>query len=86
MFHMGGASIQERLEEAAKQNTPKAAVGTGSITITPVSMNQQGEARVSSMLSITSTLDGTMESRIFSMESVAEQTNLMMQDMMRMME
>jgi hypothetical protein len=61
-------------------------VGTGSITITPVFMNQQGEARISSMLSITSTLDGTMESRIFSMESVAEQTNLMMQDMMRMME
>ena len=63
MFCTGGASIQERLEEAAKQNTPKAAEGTGAI-ITPVSTNQQGEARISSTSSITSTLDGTVESRI----------------------
>jgi hypothetical protein len=84
-FCTGGASIQERLEEAAKQNTPMAAEGTGSI-ITPVSTNQQGEVRISSTSSITSTLDGTVESRISSLESVAEQTNLMMQDMMRMME
>jgi hypothetical protein len=84
-FHTRGASIQDRLEKAAKQNTPKAAEGTGSI-ITPVSMNQQNEVRISSMSSIMSTLDGTVESRILSLESMAEQTNLMMQDMMRMME
>ena len=82
---MGGASIQEKLMEAANQNTPKAAAGTGTI-ITPVSLNQQGEVRISSTSSITSTLDGMVESRISSLESVAEQTNKMLQDMMIMME
>jgi DNA-directed RNA polymerase subunit L len=32
------------------------------------------------------TLDGTVESRISSLESIVEQTNKMIQDMMEMME
>ena len=38
------------------------------------------------MSSITSTLDGTVVSRISSLESGVEQTNRMIQDMMKMME
>jgi polyhydroxyalkanoate synthesis regulator protein len=54
--------------------------------ITPISSTQQGEMKISSTSSITSTLDGTVESRISSLELVTEQNNIMLQDMMRMME
>jgi polyhydroxyalkanoate synthesis regulator protein len=54
------------------------------MAITPAFLNQQGEVRSTS--SITSTLDGTVESRISLLESGVEQTNRMMQDMMKMME
>ena len=67
----------------ANQGTSTAAAGTGTI-VTPAPSNQQGEVR--STLSITSTLDGTVESRISSLESGVEQTNRMIQDMMKMME
>jgi hypothetical protein len=84
-FRTGGASIQERLEQAAKQGTPPANTSTGTI-ITPAIFPQRGGARISSTSSITSTLDSMVESRISSLESAAEQTNRMMQDMMKMME
>jgi polyhydroxyalkanoate synthesis regulator protein len=54
--------------------------------ITPALSTQQGETKISSTSSITSTLDGTVESCILSLESVTEQNNKMLQDMMRMME
>jgi hypothetical protein len=82
-FQTGSESIQEKLKAAANQGTPTMATGM-SMVITPASLNQQGEVR--SMLSITSTLDGTVKSRISSLESRVEQTNRMMQDMMKMME
>lgn len=77
-------TMQERLEEASQRvSTP---VNTRpSATVTPVS-TQTGGVRISSTSSITSTLDGTVESRISTLESVAEQTNRMMQDMIKMME
>jgi hypothetical protein len=84
-FRTGGASMQGRLEDAAKQDIPKVSTGAGT-PITPGAMTQQGEASIFSTSSITSTLDGTVESRISSLESVAEQTNLMMQNMMKMFE
>jgi hypothetical protein len=84
-FRTGGASMQERLEEAAKQENLKVSTGMGA-PITPGAMTQQGEASIFSTSSITSTLDGTVESRISSLESVAEQTNIMMQNMMKMFE
>jgi hypothetical protein len=41
---------------------------------------------IHSTSSITLTLDGTVESRISSLESLTEQTNKTLQDMMKMME
>jgi hypothetical protein len=84
-FRTDGASIQERLEEAARQSTPLPNTGPGNV-ITPAISTQHGSTRISSTSSITSTLDGTVESRISSLESATEQTNRMMQDMMKMME
>ena len=62
-------TMKERLEEAAQQKTPKAGVGTGQV-VTPAESAQQEDTS-----SITSTLDGTVESRISSLESATEQTN-----------
>lgn len=84
-FHTGGASIQSRLEEAAKATTPLVHTSTAP-TITPVQSTQRGSARISSTSSITSTLDGTVETRISSLELATEQTHRMMHDMMKMME
>jgi hypothetical protein len=67
----------------ANQGIPTAAAGMGTI-ITPAPLNQQGEGK--STLSITSTLDGMVKSRISSLESGMEQMHRMMQDMMQMME
>jgi hypothetical protein len=82
-FRTGSESIREKLKVAANQGTPTAAAGMGTI-VTPAPSCQQGELRSTS--SITSMLDGTVESRISSLESGVEQTNRMMQDMMKMME
>jgi hypothetical protein len=73
-------TMKERLEEAAQQKTPNAGVCTGQV-VTPAASAQQEDTS-----SITSTLDGTVESRISSLESATEQTNRMIQDMMKMMQ
>jgi hypothetical protein len=73
-------TMKERLEEAAQQKTPKAGVGTGQVVTLAASAQQEETS------SITSTLDGTVESRISSLESATEQTNRMIQDMMKMMQ
>jgi DNA uptake protein ComE-like DNA-binding protein len=72
--------MKERLEEAAQQKTPNVGVCTGQV-VTPAASAQQEDTS-----SITSTLDGTVESRISSLESATEQTNRMIQDMMKMMQ
>jgi hypothetical protein len=73
-------TMKDQLEEAAQQKTPKAGVDTGQV-VTPAASAQQEDTS-----SITSTLDGTVESRISSLESATEQTNRMIQDMMKMMQ
>jgi uncharacterized spore protein YtfJ len=75
---MGVASIKEQLKEAAQQKTPKAGAGMGQV-VTPAASTQQEDTS-----SITSTLDGMVESHISSLESVTEQTSGMIQDMMKM--
>jgi hypothetical protein len=84
-FRTTGANMQERLEDSAKQGTPQAEKHA-SMVITPSASIQQGDPTIHSTSSITSTLDGTVESRISSLESLTEQTNKTLQDMMKMME
>ena len=76
MFH----TMKERLEEAAQQNTPKVAERTGQVVMPAASTQQEDTS------SITSTLDGMVESCISLLESATEQTNRMIQDMMKMMQ
>jgi hypothetical protein len=77
--------MQDRLEDSAKQGTPQAEKHV-SMVITPSASIQRGDPTIHSTSSITSTLDGTVESRISSLESLTEQTNKTLQDMMKMME
>jgi hypothetical protein len=73
-------TMKEQLEEVPQWKTPTATGGTGR-AVTPVAFTHQEDTS-----SMTSTLDGTVESRISSLESAAEQTNRMLHDMMKMMQ
>jgi hypothetical protein len=81
-FRTAGAGLQDMLEEAARQD--KRSQIPAATAVTPIQATPKG-AKISSTSSLTSTLDGSVESRLSILEASSVQTQQMVHDMMQMM-
>jgi hypothetical protein len=81
-FRTAGAGMQDMLEEAARQD--KRSQIPAATAVTPIQATPKG-AKISSTSSLTSTLDGSVESRLSILEASSVQTQQMVHDMMQMM-